>query len=162
MPPTLKWYHCSTVWNVFYQTIWLAENLSQPSFTRNIQKLSKTGFQSQSCFWLSNKHFRQNWIWRWKGICGISKWFNNNLLTFQFSVLHVDLLQLPKLSGKNTLWWALCNITCVWPVKFRSTGASALTDQSSLSIDWLQSLKQFFMNVSYHILVASLTLMALF
>ena len=30
------------------------------------------------------------------------------------------------------------------------------------SVDWLQSLKQFFINVSYHILVASLTLMALF
>ena len=30
------------------------------------------------------------------------------------------------------------------------------------SLDWLQSLKQFFINVSYHILVASLTLMALF
>ena len=29
-------------------------------------------------------------------------------------------------------------------------------------LDWLQSLKQFFTNVSYHILVASLTLMALF
>ena len=29
-------------------------------------------------------------------------------------------------------------------------------------IDWLQSLKQFFINVSCHILVASLTLMALF
>ena len=29
-------------------------------------------------------------------------------------------------------------------------------------IDWLQSLKQFFINVPYHILVASLTLMALF
>ena len=28
-------------------------------------------------------------------------------------------------------------------------------------VDWLQSLKQFFNNVSYHILVASLTLMAL-
>ena len=28
-------------------------------------------------------------------------------------------------------------------------------------IDWLQSLKQFFINVSYHILVASPTLMAL-
>ena len=27
-------------------------------------------------------------------------------------------------------------------------------------VDWLQSLKQFFINVSYHILVASLTLMA--
>ena len=31
-----------------------------------------------------------------------------------------------------------------------------------MHIDWLQSLKQFFINVSYHILVASLTLMALF
>ena len=31
-----------------------------------------------------------------------------------------------------------------------------------VDIDWLQSLKQFFINVSYHILVASLTLMALF
>ena len=31
-----------------------------------------------------------------------------------------------------------------------------------LQLDWLQSLKQFFINVSYHILVASLTLMALF
>ena len=30
------------------------------------------------------------------------------------------------------------------------------------AIDWLQSLKQFFINVSYHIVVASLTLMALF
>ena len=29
-------------------------------------------------------------------------------------------------------------------------------------LDWLQSLKQFFNNVSYHILVTSLTLMALF
>ena len=29
-------------------------------------------------------------------------------------------------------------------------------------LDWLQSLKQFFINVSYHIPVASLTLMALF
>ena len=29
-------------------------------------------------------------------------------------------------------------------------------------VDWLQSLKQYFINLSYHILVASLTLMALF
>ena len=29
-------------------------------------------------------------------------------------------------------------------------------------LDWLQSLKQFFINVPYHILVDSLTLMALF
>ena len=29
-------------------------------------------------------------------------------------------------------------------------------------LDWLQSLKQFFINVSYHILAASLTLMVLF
>ena len=32
----------------------------------------------------------------------------------------------------------------------------------NLTEDWLQSLKQFFINVSYHKLVASLTLMALF
>ena len=31
-----------------------------------------------------------------------------------------------------------------------------------IHIDWLQSLKQFFINVSYRILVAGLTLMALF
>ena len=30
------------------------------------------------------------------------------------------------------------------------------------TVDWLQSLKQFFINVSFHILVASLILMALF
>ena len=30
---------------------------------------------------------------------------------------------------------------------------------SGAGLDWLQSLKQFFINVSYHILVASLTLM---
>ena len=34
--------------------------------------------------------------------------------------------------------------------------------KSRCTLDWLQSLKQFFMKVSYHILVASLTLMALF
>ena len=32
----------------------------------------------------------------------------------------------------------------------------------SRELDWLQSLKQNFITVSYHILVASLTLMALF
>ena len=32
----------------------------------------------------------------------------------------------------------------------------------SQNIDWLQSLKQFFINMAYNILVASLTLMALF
>ena len=31
-----------------------------------------------------------------------------------------------------------------------------------MDLDWLQSLKQFFINVSYQILVASLTPMALF
>ena len=31
-----------------------------------------------------------------------------------------------------------------------------------LLLDWLQSFKQFFINVSYHILVASLTLMTFF
>ena len=32
----------------------------------------------------------------------------------------------------------------------------------SSCVDWLQSLKQFFINVSYHVLAASLTLTALF
>ena len=41
-------------------------------------------------------------------------------------------------------------------------GARREFDVSPSLIDWLQSLKQFFTNVSYHILVASLTLMALF
>ena len=38
----------------------------------------------------------------------------------------------------------------------------SLKRTSPSQLDWLQSLKQFFMNVSYHILVASLTLMTLF
>ena len=33
---------------------------------------------------------------------------------------------------------------------------------TTTSVDWLQSLNNFFINVPYHILVASLTLMALF
>ena len=37
-----------------------------------------------------------------------------------------------------------------------------LIKQVRIIVDWLQSLKHFFINVSYHILVASLTLMALF
>ena len=43
---------------------------------------------------------------------------------------------------------------------------SALNNQPLVyvcaEVDWLQSLKQFFINVSYHILVASLTLVARF
>ena len=37
-----------------------------------------------------------------------------------------------------------------------------VSKSTTTNVDWLQSLKQFFINVSYHILVASLTLMALF
>ena len=37
-----------------------------------------------------------------------------------------------------------------------------LLDPLPIDVDWFQSLKQFFIKVSYHILVASLTLMALF
>ena len=33
---------------------------------------------------------------------------------------------------------------------------------TEVNLDWLQSLNQFFIDVSYHILVARLTLMALF
>ena len=36
-----------------------------------------------------------------------------------------------------------------------------ISDDKSLQLDWLQSLKHFLINVSFHILVASLTLMAL-
>ena len=43
-------------------------------------------------------------------------------------------------------------------VVFLIHGSSALFTGG---VDWLQFLKQFFINVSYHILVASLTLMAL-
>ena len=47
--------------------------------------------------------------------------------------------------------------------KYERKGKCLQTDrQSGEEVDWLQSLKQFFINVSYHILVASLTLMALF
>ena len=41
-------------------------------------------------------------------------------------------------------------------------GIGIQTFQVTETVDWHQSLKQFFINVSYHILVASLTLMALF
>ena len=41
-------------------------------------------------------------------------------------------------------------------------GLPSKTETKKLHLDWLQSLKQFFINVSYQILVASLTLMALF
>ena len=45
---------------------------------------------------------------------------------------------------------------------FVGLGARKHVSGVSEEVDWLQSLKQFFINVSYHILVASLTLMALF
>ena len=41
----------------------------------------------------------------------------------------------------------------------QSLSGSHLTLDTIQVIDWLQSLKQFFINVSYHIFVASLTLM---
>ena len=49
-------------------------------------------------------------------------------------------------------------------IETRYFQVKSLNDFGSLSfqLDWLQSIKQFFINVSYHILVASLTLMALF
>ena len=47
--------------------------------------------------------------------------------------------------------------------KFLKYGAHGLGDYSEyVNVDWLQSLKQLIINVSYQILVASLTLMALF
>ena len=50
--------------------------------------------------------------------------------------------------------------TCIYML-FSSCDRCKQTPASS-SLDWLQSLEQFFFNVSYHILVAILTLMALF
>ena len=44
----------------------------------------------------------------------------------------------------------------------RATLRRCSDDPAAHNVDWLQSLKQFFINVSYHIHVASLTLMALF
>ena len=43
-----------------------------------------------------------------------------------------------------------------------SSGCLFPTVPICIDLDWLLSLKQFFINVPYHILVASLTLMALF
>ena len=42
-----------------------------------------------------------------------------------------------------------------------NSSCSSKSETSGKWLDWLQSLKQFFINVSYHILVVSLTLMAL-
>ena len=49
--------------------------------------------------------------------------------------------------------WILVTIANVYILKF---------PEICQILDWLQSLKQFFINASFHILVASLTLMALF
>ena len=45
-------------------------------------------------------------------------------------------------------------------ISFRNY-ATKVHKQTSKRVDWLKSLKQFFISVPYHILVASLTLMAL-
>ena len=57
----------------------------------------------------------------------------------------------------NDISHAFC--MCYSKIEF-SKDLYTIIDQTVL--DWLQSLKQFFINVSYYILVASLTLMALF
>ena len=51
----------------------------------------------------------------------------------------------------------IMNIEC----NFYEVKAGLSFVQIQCNLDWLQSLKQFFINVPYHILVASLTLMAL-
>ena len=43
----------------------------------------------------------------------------------------------------------------------KDVSINAFLNRHEKNVDWLQSLKQFFINVSFHILVASLTLMAL-
>ena len=45
---------------------------------------------------------------------------------------------------------------------YAQSNEQPITLTTRLALDWLQSFKQFFINVSYHIFVASLTLMALF
>ena len=49
-----------------------------------------------------------------------------------------------------------------WRIRFHFLGCLDDIFRIYSNLDWLQSLKQFFINVSNHILVASLTLMALF
>ena len=44
---------------------------------------------------------------------------------------------------------------------FNKTAILNIETVLGFNVDWFQSLKQCFINVSYHILVASLTLMAL-
>ena len=46
-------------------------------------------------------------------------------------------------------------------ILLQKNNTSSLAKLANLILDWLKSLKQFFINVPYHILVASLTLMAL-
>ena len=53
----------------------------------------------------------------------------------------------------------VCVFFCLQPIVSRPIKFPTFTFWKE--VDWLQSLKQFFINVSYHILVASLTLMAL-
>ena len=60
--------------------------------------------------------------------------------------------QMKKVEGKN-----VTNL----PILFQNKGEIRKKNYVHLILDWLQSLKQFFINVLYHTLVASLTLMAL-
>ena len=71
------------------------------------------------------------------------------------------LIKVKSCSSCKFLTSQICLLKLFAKIKF-SAKISEFTVYIRLILDWLQSLKQFFINVSYHILVASLTLMALF
>ena len=82
----------------------------------------------------------------------VTCWEKANLLALLYAVFNVFFCHFFPCGVVGQVWYLnvsipdLCLLlTLVWGM-----------------LDWLQSLKQFFINVSYHILVASLTLMALF
>ena len=104
------------------------------------------------------------------------------MLYYSFSVQH-PYLQMGKYSGKTCRLLSMLSMTAAFflveiTVGYITNSVALVADSFHMlsdvvalivgfssvrvSLDWLQSLKQFFVNVSYHILVASLTLTALF
>ena len=69
----------------------------------------------------------------------------------------------PDQTASKGAVWSDCILFAIWPTKVhrQMREQTAVLWMTGKGFDWLQSLKQFFINVSYHILVASLTLMAL-
>ena len=83
---------------------------------------------------------------------------------FKINIFERFLSEIP--SGSQKIWIQIRpNILSglIWvQTVFRGYQRQRVNCNIAVELDWLQSLKQFFINVSYHILVASLTLMALF